>query len=96
MSWTLLVRAKAEQDMWSARDWYEDKRIGLGNEFLDELAEAMRRLELNPERQPFYYRQFRRVLLCRFPYKIFYQIIGERVVVFRVLHSKQDHERRFR
>ena len=80
MSWTLLVRAKAEQNMKSTWDWYEDKRIGLGNEFLDELAEAMRWLELNPERQPFYYRQFRRVLLRRFPYRIFSQIMGDRVV----------------
>jgi len=31
------------------------------------------------------------VLLRRFPYKIFYQVIGERVVIFRVIHAKQNH-----
>jgi len=95
MSWTVLVRGKAERDMKEARDWYEEQRRGLGVEFLKELSAAMRWLELNPERQPFYYGHFRRVLLRRFPYKIFYQIVGERVVIFRVLHAKQDHERRF-
>jgi len=45
----------------------------------------------DPERARLYHRSFRRVLLPRFPYKIFYQIIGQRIVVFRVLHSKQAH-----
>ncbi len=94
MSWIVLVRAEAEGDLEMAREWYEQKRSGLGGgEFLDEFAAAMRALELNPEREHLYHGNFRRVLFRRFPYKIFYQVIGERVVVFRVLHAKQDHER---
>jgi len=93
MSWMVLVRAEAERDLQAARDWYERKRSGLGDEFLDEVAAAMGVLELNPQRERLYHGDFRRLLFRRFPYKIFYQIIGERVVVFRVLHAKQDHER---
>lgn len=93
LSWIVLVRARAERDLEAARDWYEQKRAGLGAEFLDEFAAAMRAMEANPERQHLYYRDFRRVLFRRFPYKIFYRIIGERVIVFRVLHAKQDHPR---
>jgi plasmid stabilization system protein ParE len=96
VNWLVLVRAEAERDLEAARDWYEQKRSGLGGEFLDEFAAAMRTLELNPECEHLYHGQFRRVLFRRFPYKIFYQIIGERVVVFRVLHAKRDHERQFR
>ena len=93
MSWLVLVRAQAEQDLREARAWYERKVPGLGDEFLNEFATAMRRLELDPERERLYYRNFRRVLFRRFPYKIFYQIIGSRVVIFRVLHAKRDHAR---
>ena len=93
MSWVVFVRAEAERDLAAARDWYERKRAGLGSELLDEFAHAMRALELNPERERIYYGNFRRVLFRRFPYKIFYQIIGTRLIVFRVLHAKQDHER---
>ena len=49
-------------------------------------------MEQNPERPRLYYRNFRRVLLRRFPYKLFYQMIGPRIVIFRVLHAKQDHQ----
>lgn len=93
MNWLVLVRPEAERDMVAARDWYEGKRAGLGDEFVDALALAMRVLEQTPERLPLYYGNFRRVLLPRFPYKIFYQVIGHRVVVFRVLHAKQEHNR---
>jgi plasmid stabilization system protein ParE len=96
MSWSVLVRAAAERDLEAARDWYERKRPGLGREFLDEFATAMQTLEQDPARQRLYYRNFRRVLFRRFPYKIFYQIIGPNVVVFRVLHAGRDHERQIR
>jgi plasmid stabilization system protein ParE len=91
MSWLQLVRPEAERDLAAARDWYDQQRAGLGDEFLDEVAVAMRELDRDPERARLYYRNFRRVLLHRFPYKIFYQVIGRRVVVFRVLHAKQEH-----
>lgn len=91
MTRSVLVRPEAEQDLAVARDWYAEKRPGLGDEFLDAVATAMRALERDPERERLYFRNFRRVLLRRFPYKIFYQVIGARIVVFRVLHAKQEH-----
>ena len=95
MKWRLLVRPEAEEYLALARDWYEEKRAGLGDEFLDAIAAALRELEQNPEVPRLYYRNFRRVLLRRFPYKIFYQAIAQRIVIFRVLHAKRDHPRRF-
>ena len=53
----------------------------------------MRALGEHPERHPVYYRGFRRILLRRFPFKVFYRLEPERVVVFRVLHVKRDHPR---
>ena len=96
MKWLLLVRPEAERDLAAARDWYEQKSAGLGDEFLDSVAGALRELERNAERSRLYYRNFRRVLLRRFPYKIFYHVIAQRVVIFRVLHAKQDHPRGLR
>lgn len=94
MKWLLFLRPEAERDLTGARDWYDQKRAGLGDEFLDAVALAMRELAHDPELHRLYFRNFRRVLLRRFPYKIFYQVIGHRVVIFRVLHAKQAHERR--
>ena len=91
MSWQVLVQPGADRDLAVARDWYEQQRKGLGLEFLDEISAAMRVLEHTPQLFRLYFRNFRRQQLRRFPYKIFYQIIDGRVIVFRVLHVKQDH-----
>lgn len=94
MKHRLAVRSIAERDLQAARDWYESKQIGLGDVFLDEVAEAMGRLAHRPDLARPYYRQFHRILLRRFPYKLFYQVIDDQVIVFRVLHAKQSHESR--
>ncbi len=96
MRWLVLVRPEAEQDLAAARAWYDEKRPGLGDEFVDEFVAAMRALEESPERERIYYREFRRIIFRRFPYKLFYQVIGDRIVVFRVLHAKQDYLPKFR
>ncbi len=93
MSWSVYVRPEAERDLLAARDWYDRRRPGLGDEFLDEVTLALLQLERNPELPRLYFQQFRRVRLRRFPYKLFYQVHGERVIVFRVLHGRQAHER---
>ncbi len=92
MSWKVFVRPEAERDLLAARDWYDRRRAGLGDEFLDEVTLALLELERNPELPRLYFRKFRRVRLRRFPYELFYQVHGERVVVFRALHGHQAHE----
>jgi len=90
---SVIIRPGAEADLQAVKQWYEERRAGLGFEFIVTVRAAIRRLRENPKRYPLYYRGFRRVLLRRFPYKIFYRIEGDRVIVFRVLRASQDHTR---
>ncbi len=93
MEWHLVVRPRAEADLREARDWYDRRRPGLGNEFLAEIGTIIRALVLDPGRRVEYYRGFHRVLARRFPYKLFYRVEGDRIIVFRVLHARRDHPR---
>ena len=77
--------------MVEARNWYEGKRVGLGEELLVEIGVTIQFLAQDPERRPDYYRGFRRALTRRFPYKIFYRLEDDRMIVFRVLHARRDH-----
>jgi toxin ParE1/3/4 len=95
VSWRVIIRPNAEADAREARLWYESRRSGLGDELLEEIRHAIRVLEEHPERRPIYYRGFRRLLTRRFPYKLFYRIEGDRVIVFRILHTKRDHQQQF-
>ena len=96
MKWQVSIRPKARADLQGARGWYEEQGEGLGDEFLLAIADVLMRLEINPEHFPFYYGKFRRALTRRFPYKLFFQIHGDAVVVFRVLHGAREHKRQLR
>jgi plasmid stabilization system protein ParE len=96
VNWIVTIRPKAKADLRRAHDWYEERCPGLGDEFLADHAEALLRLEADPERFPLYYRDFRRVLTHRFPYKIFFRITGQTIIIFRILHGAQDHPRELR
>jgi plasmid stabilization system protein ParE len=93
VTWRVSIRAAATADLCEAQEWYEGQCPGLGGEFLLSVADTLTRLEQSPERFPLFYLGFRRVLTKRFPYKIFYRIEGEAVIVFRILHAARDHAR---
>ncbi len=93
MIWPVIIRPNAEADLSEAWAWYESQRPGLGDECMIEIRTAIRQLETDPKRRPFYYRDFRRLLTRRFPYKLFYRIENGRVIVFRILHAKREHQR---
>lgn len=95
MKFKLSVKAEAIQDMTEAFDWYENKRTGLGSEFLDELNEYFNRITHNPEHYQSYRNQ-RVAVMYRFPYKIVYEIEQEgMVVVYAVYHDKRNPKKLF-
>ncbi|MGH8247117.1 MAG: type II toxin-antitoxin system RelE/ParE family toxin [Gammaproteobacteria bacterium] len=64
----LIAWPQAEFDVADAVAWYEDQRIGLGAELLDELDSVLRRVVATPFQFPQIGNQVRRALLSRFPY----------------------------
>jgi plasmid stabilization system protein ParE len=96
VKWVVTIRPGAKADLHHAYEWYEAHRPGLGDEFLADHAESLLRLESDPERFPLYYQDFHRVLTHRFPYKIFFRIVGQNIIVFRILHGAQAHTRELR
>ena len=49
MTYPLIIRPEAEQDMGEGRDWYEGRRDGLGAEFLTAVDEVFNRIRDTPE-----------------------------------------------
>jgi len=94
MTWRVSIRSAAKADLSRAWEWYENRCCGLGDEFLVAVAETLARLEISPEHFPLYYRGFRRALTRRFPYKLFFRIEGDAIIVCRILHGSQDHHKK--
>lgn len=91
----LVVRPEAETDLSTAYVWYESKRPRLGDEFLTEAEDCFARIAELPESFPQLHGRYRRALMRRFPYKIFYVIEPEFISIVAVLHGAR-HSIRWR
>jgi plasmid stabilization system protein ParE len=90
MTRQFILRARAEDDIRSAFEWYESQRAGLGAEFLAALRQRLEAVRANPEASPVLYRGIRRTVVSRFPNLIFYVTRPERVTVLAVLHHARN------
>jgi plasmid stabilization system protein ParE len=93
----VIVRPLALEDIAEAATWYEDQGSGLGEELTDEIIKAVRRAQESPHLFRIVRPRdgLRRVLTERFPYRVFFSIIGETLYVHAVLHGAR-HDRHWR
>ncbi len=89
MKYSIIFRPEAEEELKEAFFWYEDKRAGLGDDFLSHVDEGLRFIGRNPEIHPIEYRESRKHLIKRFPYKIIYLVEEEKIVILAIFHEKR-------
>ena len=89
----LYVEPEADADLAEAFGWYEMQRVGLGSEFLAEVAQTFASLEDAPERYPVVRGSTRRALVHRFPFAVFYIPEADLVAVTAVMHGRRDPHR---
>jgi len=89
MSRRLILRPEAEADITEAAVWYESREPGLGLELISEIQAAIERALKDPEAFPRLRDSpaVRRVLARRFPYRVFFIVRPDALVVFAVLHA---------
>jgi len=84
---------EAEDELTEAALWYEDRREGLGLEFLEEAERTFQAIETNPQSYQEVHLDIRRATLRRFPYSVFYVIDRDTVGVLAVHHNSRDPRR---
>lgn len=83
-----LTRAAAA-DIAKAADWYEAQSAGLGDKFLDRVAEAVDSIGGHPKAYRKVIRDVRRANLRQFPYALWFRLENDAVVI-ACLHAKRD------
>ena len=63
---------EANEELVDAALWYEERQPGLGDDFLDEVEHALRRIKAEPERWPKIRRENRQLNFRRFSYVLVY------------------------
>ena len=87
MAANLVVAPEAEQDLDEAYAWYEERRFGLGEEFLSSIDACVQFICRNPEIYEVVYKSYRRALVRRFPYAVFYDFSDGQVTVYCIFHT---------
>jgi toxin ParE1/3/4 len=86
----LIVRSTANIDIVAAAEYYEDRRVGLGNDFFHEVEATFHLLQHHPRLgQPLARNgALRRFQLKRFPYQIIY-LLSYKTIIIRVVTHQQ-------
>jgi plasmid stabilization system protein ParE len=99
MKWQVVARPQAEDDIIEAADWYDGQRIGLGDDFIEDLLRVFDALENNPllncRQHPL--KNIRWRYPKRFPYRVIYEVIEDKrlVIIAAVVHAVR-HDRVWR
>src|SRR4051794_37296264 len=88
----VVVRPAAKSDIREARKWYRKISPDLSDDFVVAVDEALELAQTHPLAFHQVYRTFRRVLLRRFPYALFYHLGDDRIIVVAILHQARDSQ----
>ena len=86
----IYVRPAALDELDRAWSWYEEQRLGLGDEFRACVDAALEAAARDPRAYPRVEGELRRVLVRRYPYAVMYLVEADRVEVIAVFHGARD------
>ncbi len=90
MAFELIFTPEAQQDVDESYVWYEEQRIGLGEEFLGCVDACVQGILRMPELYVKVHLDYRRALVRRFPYAIFYEYTDGRLIFYGIFHASRD------
>jgi toxin ParE1/3/4 len=86
----LVIAPEVWDDLNEAYGWYEQRRAGLGEEFFSSVEACIAFIRRNPELHARVHEDYRRAMVRRFPYVVFYEYAEPTVTVYGVLHTARD------
>jgi plasmid stabilization system protein ParE len=93
MAAELIIAPEAEEDIAEAYGWYDRRRTGLGEDFLSSLDACIQAICRTPEMHAPIFENYRRGLVRRFPYAVFYEYAANTVTVYCVFHTSQNPDK---
>ena len=93
MSREFIVRRGAEHDIAETCLWYETRRPGSAVHFIRCVDAAMALIARHPQAAPIQFGVYRRILVSRFPFAIFYTAEATSVVVHALYHLSRNPDK---
>jgi plasmid stabilization system protein ParE len=90
MAVELVLAPEAEQDIDEAYAWYERQGVGRGENFLSRVDACIQGILRNPEGHAVVHEHYRRALVRRVPYAVYYEYVNDVVTVYCIFHTARD------
>ena len=81
---------EVKNDTLNAYLWYEEKSKGLGEDFLRIFYTGAAEIARTPGLYPKIYKNFRRKLLKRFPYAVYFLVEKKMIIVYGLFHCVRN------
>ena len=88
----VVLLLSAERDLQEAYNWVEEHRHGREQYFLQDVDSRLEHLKMFPLIARLYRGRYRRLLIPRYPFGIFYVVESNRIVIHAILDLRQDPE----
>lgn len=87
----VVILDEADAELTAAADWYEQERMGLGDDLLAEAARVVEAIAASPATWPVVpgSKIVRRFLFTRFPYVAYFVVRDEHVLVLAFGHTSR-------
>ena len=91
MAFKIVIKPIVFADAEEAVTWYEKKLTGLGKRFYNSFLSALGEIQSKPYSFSYVKKPVRRHNLKKYPYKIFYLIAENSIIIIGVSHTKRSN-----
>lgn len=92
MNIELVISPEAYDDLAEAAKWYDHQRPGLGEELIGSVHACIQSTLRMPPMHEKVQLDYRRALVRRFPYAVYYEFEGNTMTVYGIFHTSRDPE----
>lgn len=88
-NYTLAFHPLVQEEVRDAYLFYESRKTGLGDEFIDALDQHLHLISDNPNLFAVDFKEVRKAPLKRFPFSVYYEIYEDEIFVYSVFHQSR-------
>lgn len=89
-SFRLIITMPARVDIENSAEWYSLQNDNLERDFLQEIEKTINNIALNPYQHFQILKNIRRANVNRFPFSMFFSILGNEIKIFSVFHQSRN------
>lgn len=96
-AYSVILSSRAQKEIAEAWNWYEDRQPGLGDRFLKEITDRLRKIEHTPNRYPTRFKSYKETPVPVFPFLIIYRINKQKklVRIVSVFHTSLNPKKKY-